>query len=178
MHTNSLLAFNKHILPHFRDGMRVLEVGPEKRGSTYRQRITAEIIYLTADIRDRPIDFGQVPCADETHIVAENDSFHIVFACNVLEHVRRPWLWVAELARITKPGGIVALVAPITIQYHRAPVDCWRVYPQGARALMEDAGLDRIFARVEQLDDSPQNGNSQIGGVPCQDLVAIGRVPA
>ena len=173
MHRNSLLAFNKHVLPYFRDGMVVLEVGPEKRGSTYRKQIAADIRYHTTDIKR----FDDVIC-DENHIHVENNSFDIVFACNVLEHVRRPWLWVAELARITKPGGIVALVAPITIQYHRAPVDCWRVYPQGARALMEDAGLERIFARIKQLDDSPQNGNDQIGGAPCQDLVAIGRVPA
>ena len=177
MHTNSLLAFNLHVLPHFRDGMRVLEVGLEKKGSTYHKQITAEIDYWTADITQAAWRQQTVSCT-ETALDCRSRRFDIVYACNVLEHVRRPWLWVPELARVTKPGGIVALVAPVTIQKHRAPYDCWRVYPDGARALFEDAGLVRIFARIEQLDDSATCGVHQYGGTPCRDLVAIGRVPA
>ena len=162
---NSRLTFDKHVLPHFKDGMKVLEVGPEKKGSTYRTRIDEEVNYFTADIRvPMGIHSGAIACS-ETQIDAVDCSFDIVFACNVLEHVRRPWLWVPELARITRPGGMVALVAPVTFGKHRCPYDCWRVLPDGARVLLEDAGLVAIFARLCNIHED------------CQDLVAIGRVP-
>ncbi len=161
---NSRATFAKHVLPHFRDGMDVLEVGPEKRGSTYRTTIEATINYFTADIVDKPNEVYYIQC-EENVIDVTDDSFDMVFACNVLEHVRRPWLWVPELARIIRPGGIVALVAPVTFGKHRAPYDCWRVLPDGARVLLEDAGLEAIFTRLSNLHED------------CQDLVAIGRVP-
>ena len=37
MHLNSKLLFQKHALPHFRDGMKVLQIGPDNFPSSYRQ---------------------------------------------------------------------------------------------------------------------------------------------
>lgn len=71
----------------------------------------------------------------------ESNTFDVVVSTQVLEHVRRPWRWLAEIARITKPGGIVYICTPNTIEFHEHPVDCWRAWPEGLRAIAEDAGL-------------------------------------
>jgi hypothetical protein len=45
------------------------------------------------------------------------------------------------LARIAAPGGHVITISPISWPYHEAPVDCWRIYPEGIKSLCEEASL-------------------------------------
>lgn len=96
-------------------------------------------------IDDEVSEFGprnvKVWMPDEYTIPQPNDVWDAVVSLNELEHVRMPWRWVSGLSRVTKPGGIVALVAPISWPYHPVPVDCFRYYPEGLRALFEDAGV-------------------------------------
>jgi SAM-dependent methyltransferase len=90
--------------------------------------------------------------ANEYEIPVADSSFDVVLAGQVLEHVRRVWMWVAELARVTKPGGKVVMVSPISWPYHEAPVDCWRVYPGGTRALCDAAGLGVVTCESGMLE--------------------------
>ena len=57
------------------------------------------------------------------------------------EHVDFFWASFLEIARVIKPGGLVFLIAPSRGPEHRYPVDCWRFYPDGYRALSRWAGL-------------------------------------
>jgi hypothetical protein len=41
---------------------------------------------------------------------------------------------------------VVITIAPVSWPYHEAPVDCWRMYPDGLCALYEDAGLEVLSA--------------------------------
>jgi len=36
--------------------------------------------------------------------------------------------------------------------YHEAPVDCWRAYPEGIKALFEDSGFSIIVSKCECLE--------------------------
>jgi SAM-dependent methyltransferase len=76
-------------------------------------------------------------------IPAESDSFDVVICANTIEHARRPWRLVQEMARIVKSGGLVWLLAPMpnAHRYHAHPIDCWRCYTEGMRGLFDDAGL-------------------------------------
>ena len=72
-------------------------------------------------------------------------------------------------SRICKPGGLVITIGPVSWPYHEAPIDCWRAYPEGMRALHEDAGLVVELAIVESLEPKPTRhtyfgtGQSSIG---------------
>lgn len=44
-----------------------------------------------------------------------NDSFDIVYCIEVLEHLQNPYTFIAELFRITKPGGTLVLSVPNTL---------------------------------------------------------------
>lgn len=75
------------------------------------------------------------------------DSFDVVVSTQTLEHVAKPWRWITELARVLRPGGVLYLCAPNHLEFHEYPVDCWRVWPDGMRGLIEDAGLtcERVY---------------------------------
>jgi SAM-dependent methyltransferase len=66
------------------------------------------------------------------------DLFDVVVSGNCMEHVEAPWLWIKEVERVTKRGGLVCIIVPFSIGEHRYPVDCWRILPDGFRYLMEE----------------------------------------
>jgi ubiquinone/menaquinone biosynthesis C-methylase UbiE len=75
-----------------------------------------------------------------------------VLSGQVLEHVPRIWLWMREVARVCKPGGIVITINPVSWPYHKLPRDCWRAYPDGMTALYEDSSLDVLLSQWESLE--------------------------
>jgi SAM-dependent methyltransferase len=167
MHPNSALLFHKYALPLFTAGTRVLEVGPDGNPSTYRQQITTPVTWSTADLASQ-VDAGgerlwgigsatelTFPMRSEYDIPAPDAAFDIVVSGQVIEHVRKPWIWMKELARVCARGGVVVTVNPVSWPYHEAPVDCWRIYPDGMRALCEEAGLNVELTRCDSLEDRP-----------------------
>jgi SAM-dependent methyltransferase len=167
MHQNSVLLFRKYALPRFNAGMRVLEVGPDGNPSTYRREISAPIIWSTTDLASQ-VDAGgerlwgtgaardlTLPMRSEYDIPAPDAAFDIVVSGQVIEHVRKPWIWMKELARVCAPDGVVVTVNPVSWPYHEAPIDCWRIYPEGMRALCEEAGLNVELTRCDSLEERP-----------------------
>lgn len=71
-------------------------------------------------------------------------SVDVLVSGQTLEHIEFPWLTLAEIARILRPGGLACLIAPASGPEHRYPVDCWRIYPDGMRALARHAGLREV----------------------------------
>ena len=71
----------------------------------------------------------------------KDGEFDVVISGQCIEHVPMPWRWMKEIARIVRPEGSVCIIGPHSWEYHQAPLDCWRVWPDGLRACMEDAGL-------------------------------------
>ena len=94
-----------------------------------------------------------------------NDSYDIVVSGQVLEHVRKPWVWMKEVGRVCKPGGIAITIIPASWPYHEAPVDCWRAYPEGMKALYEDSGFVPTLSVFECLETSYR----KIPGRSCVD---------
>jgi SAM-dependent methyltransferase len=140
MHTNSKLLFAKYARPCFDPAMRVLEIGPNGFPSTYRKMVPYEgMQWETLDIDDSPyLTYRKSPLYS---FPIADDAYDIVLSGQVIEHVAKIWRWMPELARVTKPNGLVITVNPSSWPYHEAPIDCWRMYPEGMKALCEDAGL-------------------------------------
>lgn len=153
MHLNSILLFNRYLKPLFSTNQRVLEIGPDAHPSTF-QRIVADpgIRWETLDLQADPR--LTYVAASEYHFPLPDATFDVVFSSQVIEHVRKPWLWIKELARVCKVGGHVLTVNPVSWPYHEAPIDCWRIYPEGMRALYEEAGLSVRLCRFECLEVS------------------------
>lgn len=79
----------------------------------------------------------------------ETGAFDVVVSGQAFEHIEFFWLTMLEVARIMRPGGVCCLVAPSSGFEHRYPVDCWRFYPDGMRALARYAGLEVLEAYAE-----------------------------
>jgi len=151
MHTNSRLLFERYALPLFQRGMKVLEIGPDSFPSTYQRLVEdPSIEWHTLDIHDSP--YLTYPNSSEYCFPIPDRFYDVVLSAQVIEHVRRPWEWMPELARITREGGLVITINPVSWPYHEAPVDCWRIYPDGMKALYEDSSLEILFSCWESLE--------------------------
>lgn len=184
MHTNSIELFKQYAIPMIQPGYPILEVGGIAGCRHYETALTEAGINLNwtvADLKNSSMGdwgSGSIEMLSENSIGSADSMFQYVLAGQVIEHVRRPWLWVAELARVCRPGGLVILLSPISWNHHRVPVDCWRIWPDGMRVLFEDAGLEPEFIHAEACGkDTPKELKCQINPGPVLDLISIGRKP-
>ncbi len=77
-------------------------------------------------------------------------SFDCVLSEAVLEHVRDPWGYVRELARVLKPGGRVRLDVAFLQPYHGYPDHYFNMTRSGLELILEQAGFV-----AEYLDVGP-----------------------
>ena len=92
-------------------GMRVVDVGG---GSGYFAEAFRRADAISAFIEPewdemtevgRQLGFGIV--GDGCHLPLADGSFDVSFSSNVVEHVKDPWLFLHELVRVVRPGGLV-----------------------------------------------------------------------
>lgn len=76
--------------------------------------------------------------ADAEKLPFETNTIDAVVLDNVLEHVRRPAVVVAEALRVLKPHGQIYVAVPFVIPYHSSPGDFYRWSEEGLRELMKD----------------------------------------
>lgn len=192
MHKNAEELFKKYAIPFFEKGMSVLEIGPERQAYSkrnldlflgksnysyfYTDLFKEQIIKIINNhwgILSTEIDSidmpNFVPMIDENTLDCVDNKFDIVFSTNVIEHVRFPWVWLKELVRVTKPGGLVIAQCPgITMPYHEDPIDCWRIWPEGFNSLFSYVGLKDIKGITEHVVPE-KDGYKHI------DTIAIGK---
>ncbi|MFA6222157.1 MAG: methyltransferase domain-containing protein [Desulfomonilaceae bacterium] len=151
MHKNSELIFVKYVKPLIKDSLKVLEIGPDAFPSKYRQ-LAQDVSVASWDTLDTYKNFNLTyENVDDYNYPIQSGSYDVVLSGSVIEHVPKPWIWIHELARITKPGGLVVTIAPISWGYH-GPIDCWRIYPDGMKSLYEGAGLTILLSCWESLE--------------------------
>lgn len=159
MHLNSELLFQKYAIPFFKDNMKVLEIGPSSFPSPYEKLVNNKTIQWET------IDFsssGYVDSSAISNLTYElkslydfpfgDNTYDLIISGQVLEHVEKIWTWMKELKRITKQNGYIITINPISWPYHEAPLDCWRVYPSGMKALANEVDLEvceALFASLE-----------------------------
>ena len=84
-----------------------------------------------------------------------DESFDFVISANAFEHIEYPWLTIKLIYSKLKQGGIACIHAPLAIDEHRYPTDCYRYFSDGFRALAKWGGFQVI--------------NATVGGVPSLD---------
>jgi SAM-dependent methyltransferase len=121
-------------------GARILDYGCAD--VPYRRFFARDVEYLAADLPGNPdatltiADDGTVPVADA--------SVDAVLSTQVLEHVADPALYLAECARVLRPGGRLLLSTHGLMVYHPDPVDYWRWTCDGLRRAVREAGLEVV----------------------------------
>lgn len=64
-----------------------------------------------------------------------------ILCSEVLEHVARPWIALANLFEALDPGGWIIITVPFGFHRHAYPNDYWRFTDQGLQVLLEDVGF-------------------------------------
>jgi hypothetical protein len=144
---------------------RVLEVGSYNVNGTIRDVFEPDALsYLGVDLAAGPgVDL--VLDAHDLGFHFPPESFNTVLCCECLEHDLTPWVTVAHLRALLKPGGHLLVTTPtFGFPLHRHPIDCYR--------FGEDAYRGFVFAGYDVL------GLEQVGsedGSPI--LCCLGRKP-
>lgn len=167
MHTNSKMIYREHGQVWISDGDSVLEIG-EDESQWYRNNTDACVKeWNTADINGH----GDVSMSE--YRIHSDKKWDVVVSGQVIEHVRMPWLWLDGISDVLKDGGVIILISPITWEYHEAPIDCWRIYPEGMRALADHCKLSVARCECFSLDESGEDSAHQLGGARTMDLLTI-----
>jgi hypothetical protein len=74
------------------------------------------------------------------------DTYDVVISGQVMEHVKRPWEWLTTLSELYR--RYICIIAPNTWNEHRCPIDCYRFFPDGMKALFEYAGIASLEIRM------------------------------
>ena len=85
----------------------------------------------------------------------EPESVDVLVSGQTFEHTEFFWLTMQQIARVLRPNAICCILAPSSGPEHRYPVDCWRIYPDGFRAVARYAGLEPAECWT-QWEDLPQ----------------------
>ncbi len=118
--------------------LKVLDVGSCDFGSnySYRQFINSENwTYEGLDLC--PGANVDIVSYDPYKWPIENEFYDVVISGQCLEHTQAPWMWIKEIERVCKVGGLTIIVAPWNWDVHLAPLDCWRILPDGMKYLLE-----------------------------------------
>lgn len=126
------------LLPELAAGMRLLDVGcgPGSITRGLAARLApGEVIGIDlseetlasarADAAERKLDNLRYQVASVYELPFEDGSFDAIFAHQVLQHLREPSAAIAEMLRVLRPGGLLAVrdVDWGTVAYH--PSDPW-----------------------------------------------------
>lgn len=136
--------------------VRILDVGSCDVNGSYRVLFhERDVEYVGLDMA-AGINVDYVPKDPYRWSELPDESFDFVISGNAFEHIEYPWLTICEIYKKLKNGGFTCILAPNSIQEHRYPVDCYRYFSDGFRALAKWGGFEVVDATVS--------------GVPAEDV--------
>lgn len=153
MHLSSLDNMKKFVADHLdskkNESLVVFDLGSQAIGGSYRSLFECENWnYIGVDvcsgsnvdlILDDPYRWGEI----------KSNTVDVLVSGQTFEHIEYFWLTMQEISRVLKPEGLCCIIAPSGGPEHRYPVDCWRFYPDGLRALARYVGLEVLSARTQ-----------------------------
>ena len=178
-----------HYVDHTGLTGQVLEIGGHHLSdSAIRLFPEARFSYTDLDLQPSHLPNTIVADITDCRAVVPDESFDVVVSSDVFEHLERPWLAAAEIARILKPGGLAITYTLFAARNQPCPIDYWRFSREGLTFLFADlesleTGYDLSERRVDQPgfwpsgDDSVRSTSSVAGGSTGASTTSAGRDP-
>lgn len=168
---NNMALFRDQFLSEA-ESLVILDLGSTEMGACYRPLFDKPAWkYVGADLAPGP-NVDVVLSHPYRWREVASESVDVLVSGQVLEHVEYFWITMLEISRVLKPGGLACIIVPSGGPEHRYPLDCWRFYPDGMRALANTA---RLF--VEKIS-TQWEGSSDPGSDPWRDSVLVAKKPA
>jgi 2-polyprenyl-3-methyl-5-hydroxy-6-metoxy-1,4-benzoquinol methylase len=147
--------------------IHVLDVGSTNIGGSYRDLFGFPgSKYVGVDIQPGAnVDIVLSDPYDWTNL--RDEAYDVVISGQALEHIEFPWLVLEQIARKLKVGGLGCLIAPSRGPEHRYPVDCYRYYPDGMRALAKWARLTVLECSYVRGASGFRDGSDEWGDCHC-----------
>ena len=150
MHPSSLRHVQDLIARYAPAPDTVVDIGSCDVNGSYRSLFPGSR-YIGIDMEPGP-GVDRVATRPYRYPVASN-STDLVISGQVFEHIEFFWLAWLEMSRIVRRGGLIFLLAPSRGPEHRYPVDCWRFYPDGFRALAKWSGVALLEVTTDWEED-------------------------
>lgn len=121
---------------------KIVDIGSLDINGSYKHLFDNEQWeYIGVDLKDGSnVD---VVLENDYQLPFENESVDIVISGQAFEHMPYPWLMMGQISRVLKSGGLCCIIAPGAGPIHEQP-DCWRILPDGMKALAILAGLEVV----------------------------------
>lgn len=167
---------NRRLHPRLFDASYLVLSGLRKAIATSAAEITGRVVdygagdqpyrslFLQTDSYDGAdfpgIGNNQIILTSEYELSVSDEVADAVVSFQVLEHVRRPELYLKECFRVVKPDGTLLLSTHGQWPYHPDPDhqcgDYWRWTEEGLECLIEDAGfrdvqISRVCPGIESM---------------------------
>ena len=134
-----MTAIVSHYIDHVDVSGDVLEIGGRRPGQS-AMTMLAPPRFRYHNLNIGPTNIPGTIVADITDCRAEvaDETFDLVLSSSVFEHIDRPWLAAAEIARILRPGGLAITWTVWAWRNHPCPIDYWRFSPECLEFLFGD----------------------------------------
>lgn len=97
--------------------------------------------------------------------VLDNETFDIIIAKQLLEHVKYPYSAVQNLYRMLNSGGVVVIATPLLVKIHKCPTDCSRWTEVGIKHLLIEGGSCPQYAFGILILSTRYDSRSNIEGL-------------
>jgi len=95
-----------------------------------------------------------------------SNTFDVIISGQAIEHIEFFWVTMYEISRVLKSDGLCCIIGPSGGYEHRYPVDCWRFYPDGLKAVAIYAKLEpiEVYTQWDSLgyDDGSDNWHDSV----------------
>lgn len=154
MHQTSILRFQAFCEAYIHAGSSsgvMLDVGSKAYGASksFKDLVPEGWKYIGLDLESGE-NVDLVPSHPYAWRELANGSVDVCITGQTFEHNPFFWVTLAEMARVTKPGGLIFVVAPGAGPVHRYPYDCWRFYPDAWSALATYVGLELLESEYDE----------------------------
>jgi len=147
MHSSALQSASDFFKAYPLENATVVEIGSQIVNGSLREVCPKHYSYIGLDYS--PGNGVDIVLVDEYSFPLSDNLADVVVTSSCFEHAEMFWLTFLEGMRILKPGGLFYINAPSKGEYHAFPQDCWRFYPDAAKALMKWAKRNGYNCMVE-----------------------------
>ncbi len=150
--------------------LTVFDLGSMAVGGSYRAIFSKERWRYTGLDLTKGENVDLVLSDPYNWLEIDSESVDVLVSGQAFEHIEYFWETIREIARILKPGGLCCIIAPSGGPEHKYPVDCWRFYPDGFRALSRYAGLELLEVTTQWKPEGYSDDSDM-----WQDTMFVGR---
>lgn len=176
MHISSYVKMEKFVDQYLKKysstELKILDIGSQDVNGSYKNIFNKPgWKYVGCDIAEgKNVDIVLKDIYNWSEI--KSNHYDVIISGQAFEHIEFFWITMLEITRVLKIGGLCCIIAPSSGFEHKYPIDCWRFFPDGLKALAKYSGLE-ILEVYTEMDDNNYSDGSEVW----KDSILIAKKP-